>query len=550
MILPDSIYSKRFVSNNLTVQKYGELLDIAVKIRDHKNAISQYVCEHLFEYLDVSTFDFLKEMRAKHSELPSSFDKQCYEDVLVAYQNKFDAVKHKLTFENIRYVCCEVYKRDTKKNKKGDFKKVKNNKSSTSLTITLSYLARYGNENIVGYINKQLPKVDEKKKMFYKTILGEIDKFGFERLYKLALSKRTRIFDYYSKHPIEFKSLTFRGRSRKKLIIDYNSRFGSVINAFVSLSGLTRKSFDIPVKFNKDYHGNIHDYEKSNPDYEYTVVFNERKKQVAVILTKKMDRYISEAGSNIIGIDVNVKHNMFTLSNGLTFDYDRELLKAYAEVSKRVDALKKQYGKDWKASKRRQRKIDVISYKIREAEKQTIAVMCKELSEQGVNHIVMEDLNGQFGRSYIKDKVNDDLNYNRITKALGISSLKDEVEHIARKYNIAVSTVQASYTSKMCPICGCIEDENRPNQETFECIECGYSDNADVNAAVNIRNRVAVTVLQQKLLKQRDNKSFEPKRIKREKVKEILLSFRRMLESGNADSWRRNKSNLSTFVYV
>jgi transposase len=174
--------------------------------------------------------------------------------------------------------------------------------------------------------------------------------------------------------------------------------------------------------------------------------------------------------------------------------------------------------------------------------------MCKELSEQGVNHIVMEDLNGQFGRSYIKDKVNDDLNYNRITKALGISSLKDEVEHIARKYNIAVSTVQASYTSKMCPVCGCIEDENRPNQETFECIKCGHEDNADVNAAVNIRNRVAVTVLQQRLLKQRDNKSFEPKRLKREKVKEVLLSFRRNLLK-NASS-ECNKSTMNTFVYV
>ena len=30
-----------------------------------------------------------------------------------------------------------------------------------------------------------------------------------------------------------------------------------------------------------------------------------------------------------------------------------------------------------------------------------------------------------------------------------------------------------SYTSKMCPICGCIEDENRLNQEAFECVECG-----------------------------------------------------------------------------
>lgn len=544
----DSIYSKRFASNNLTERKYGELHDIAVRIRDHKNEISRYVCDHIGDYLDMSTFSFLKEMRASHSVLPSSFDKQCYEDVLVSYQNKFEAVKRRLAFENIRYVRCETYKRDTKGHKRGDFKKVVSTHMSTPLAVTLSYLARYGNEGIVGYIESQMPTADEKKRAFYDTVLSEVRKFGFDRLYALALSRRLRTFKRYAEHPIEFKSLTFRGRSRKKRVVAYNARYGSVVNAFVSLSGLGRKSFDIPVKFSKDYHGSIHDYEKRTNDYEYVVVFNERKRQVSVVLTKKQDRYIPEAGDSIVGIDVNVKHNMLTLSDGTSYDYDRNLLKAFAEVSKRVDSLKKQYGRDWKPSKRRQREIDVISHKIRETEKQTIACMCKGLSEQGVNHIVMEDLDGSFGRSYVRDKVNDDLNYNRIVKVLGICSLKDEVEHIARKYGIALSTVHASYTSKMCPVCGCIEDENRPSQETFECIECGHKDNADVNAAINIRNRVDVTVLRQKLLKQKDNKSFEPKRIKREKVKEVLLSFRRDLMK-NAGS-ECNKGVMNTFDYV
>jgi len=108
----------------------------------------------------------------------------------------------------------------------------------------------------------------------------------------------------------------------------------------------------------------------------------------------------------------------------------------------------------------------------------------------------------------------------------------EDMEHvigIARKYDIAVSTVQASYTSKMCPMCGCIEDGNRPDQETFECIECGHKDNADFNAAKNIRNRVLVTVLRDKLLKQLDNGAFEPRLLSRDKVKEVLLSFRRSL---------------------
>ena len=149
--------------------------------------------------------------------------------------------------------------------------------------------------------------------------------------------------------------------------------------------------------------------------------------------------------------------------------------------------------------------------KVVKSEQQLIAKMCKTLQSQGVGHIVMEDLDNSFGRCYVKDKDNEDINYNRKVKFLGLSSLKKEIEHIARKYVIAVSTVQASYTSKMCLICGCIEDGNRPNQETFECIECGHKDNADFNAAKNIRNRVLVTVLRDKLLKQLDNGAFEPK---------------------------------------
>lgn len=93
-----------------------------------------------------------------------------------------------------------------------------------------------------------------------------------------------------------------------------------------------------------------------------------------------------------------------------------------------------------------------------------------------------------------------------------------------------------------------IVNENRPNQETFECVECGYKDNADFNAAKNIRNRVLVTVLQESLLKQFDNGAFEPKKLKREKVKEVLLSFRRNLQD-NARS-ECIEGSLTTFNYV
>ncbi len=478
----DGKYTKTFRSNELTRQKYGELYSFAVMLRDHKNLVSECVCSNLEHYLEYSKLDFLKEMRSRYKDaVPSSFDVQLYTQVFNCYQNKFEAIRKHLEFEIVSFNGFEFYKRDTKKNKKSDLKKVVTKKSKTPLSICLTYLARYGNENTLDYINKQLETCDDKKRDFYNNILRCCDKFGFDRLMELALRKRNRIIKRYSEHPIEFRSLSFGGRCRKTRIIDYNKKFGSVINSFVSLSGIGRKSFVIPVKFNKDWHGSMNDNCKSNPDYEYVLTFNEKRHQVNINLCKDGERYIPDAGDNVVGIDVNCKHNLFSLSNETTYDYNRQLVNDFCKLSLDVDELKKD--KNYTIGKRKQWKLDTLKMKMVKSEQQLISKMCKELMLGGVNHIVMEDLDNGFGRCYVKDKDNDDINYNRKVKFLGLSSLKDEVEHIARKYGIALSTVHASYTSKMCPICGCIADENRPNQETFECVECGHTDNADFNAS-------------------------------------------------------------------
>lgn len=523
-----SKYTKIFYSQDLTRQKYDELYSFAVLIRNHKNVVSQYVNDNLLHFLEYSKFQFLKEMRRHYYEIIlSSFDVQLYTHVFTCYQNKFNAIQQKLRFEVYEFNGFEFYKRGSKKHKKGDFKKVIIDKKHTPLSNCLTYLARYGNENIIEYIKDNINKVDKNKREFYNNILRCCNKFGFERLYKLALLKRKRIINKYSNTPIEFKSLSFGGRSRKKYIVEFNKKFGSNINSFISLSGFDRKTLDIPVKYHNGYHGNIKDYKRNLHNHEYIITFDEKNHQVKVNICKVGERYIPEPNRKVIGIDVNCKHNLFSLSDETTYDYDRKLVTDFCKLSIKIDKLKED--KSYTVGKRKQRKLNVMKSKMIKSEQQLIANMCKTLQSQGVGHIVMENLDNSFGKCYVKDKDNENINYNRKVKFLGLSSLKQEVEHIARKYNIAVSTVHASYTSKMCPICGCIEDENRLNQETFECIECGHKDNADFNAAKNIRNRVLVTVLRESLLKQLDNGAFEPKKLKREKVKDVLLSFRRNL---------------------
>lgn len=44
-------------------------------------------------------------------------------------------------------------------------------------------------------------------------------------------------------------------------------------------------------------------------------------------------------------------------------------------------------------------------------------------------------------------------------------------------------------TSRTCPACGHISGENRQTQARFECVECGYENNADYVGAINVLER-------------------------------------------------------------
>ena len=49
--------------------------------------------------------------------------------------------------------------------------------------------------------------------------------------------------------------------------------------------------------------------------------------------------------------------------------------------------------------------------------------------------------------------------------------------------------VSAAYTSRTCPVCGCVDAANRKTQADFVCVACGHAANADTNAAINILRR-------------------------------------------------------------
>lgn len=56
-----------------------------------------------------------------------------------------------------------------------------------------------------------------------------------------------------------------------------------------------------------------------------------------------------------------------------------------------------------------------------------------------------------------------------------------------------VEKVSPAYTSQTCSACGSVDARSRENQARFACTSCGYTENADVNAAKNIAAGHAVT---------------------------------------------------------
>ena len=55
--------------------------------------------------------------------------------------------------------------------------------------------------------------------------------------------------------------------------------------------------------------------------------------------------------------------------------------------------------------------------------------------------------------------------------------------------------VDPAYTSQTCSCCGTVDSRSRKNQEQFCCSACGHMENADLNAAKNIKRRGNIALL-------------------------------------------------------
>ena len=80
---------------------------------------------------------------------------------------------------------------------------------------------------------------------------------------------------------------------------------------------------------------------------------------------------------------------------------------------------------------------------------------------------------------------------NRKMSEAALGRLRARICTRAEEAGCRVWAVPAHHTSQECAACGHIAKENRVSRDRFSCVNCGHSNQADVNAAVNIAARGA-----------------------------------------------------------
>lgn len=545
----ESQFSAAFYPMFLSDTKRAEIIHRAEEIRAVRNDISEVFFSDMLGFQDMSKFEAFNFFNPTfNTRLSSHYLKKAIEDVWRAYQLRFDAIRKHIEFAKVDELVPSFYKINTHGHKKGGLKSIEVHTRKTELTKVLTWLARYGKDDTVYWLESVIPTAVESKQKFYSIILEKIRKFGFDRLMRLALSRRTTVFSEYKKRgKITFESLTFSGRSRiKRPIVDARRNEMGKFDYFIEISwdwfnkgyrGDSPTTLCMPVKYNRAYHRSLSRY-CNRTDTSYTMVV--RGKDIHIVLARDGYRYkntdeITE--ENTVGIDVNAKHNMFALSTGEFIPNDDALIADLETELLKIDSKQKNYNAKFKEgeehdafkiSRKDKARIEAITLKLNESNKRTIVLLCQTFAANGIKHIAMENLDGFQGSRLHADDAKG-FNLGRLHLRTGLSSLKDEFIHIAPHYWLNVSLVQPEYTSKMCGECGCIDDRNRQTQEEFCCVECGHSENADIHSAKNIKFRLTSTVLRGNLLEMTGDSGyryFQPKSLFRWQVRKCLEKCR------------------------
>lgn len=197
--------------------------------------------------------------------------------------------------------------------------------------------------------------------------------------------------------------------------------------------------------------------------------------------------------TSMVGVDVGIAR-FVTLSDG-TFIEPVSSFKAHQNrmaKAQRALAKKKKFSANWQKQKA---KINRIHTRIANVRRDYLHKTSTQISQ---NHamIVIEDLKVSNMSRSAKGTAENPGTHVAAKSGLNRSILDQGWHEFRRQLTYKqgfsggeVLAVPAQHTSQTCPACQHVSVDNRKTQARFECVECGFSENADLVGAMNIKAR-------------------------------------------------------------
>lgn len=216
-------------------------------------------------------------------------------------------------------------------------------------------------------------------------------------------------------------------------------------------------------------------------------------KWFASIQTEREVEAPTPIATTAIGIDVGIAR-FATMSDGSFMaplcsfkKHEKRLAKYQRRMSRKT-----KFSKNWHKAKC---KVQKVHTQITNARKDFLHKRTSDLSK---NHamVVIEDLQvrnmSKSAAGNTKKPGKNVAAKSGLNKAIldqGWFEFRRQLEYKLEWNGGMLVAVPPQYTSQTCPCCGHVAKANRKTQAQFECVDCGYKNNADVVGAMNILAR-------------------------------------------------------------
>ena len=271
--------------------------------------------------------------------------------------------------------------------------------------------------------------------------------------------------------------------------IVYDKRAATYYRDKVSLAtvnGRVECEYDLPANPEGTPHGEY----LLNEDYSFstsTVHYDSEADEFYLHATmeRKLDVNSPEKAedSNVLGVDCNVNDHIAVTSTGRFIGNADRLNHHRREFEKRRASLQQTGTRG--AHLTFQRIGDRFGRWSEDYLHQCSKAIVEVARHHECTHIAFENL------ERIRARISDGKKFQQWT----FNALQTMVKYKAEEYGIVVDTVKPRYTSQQCSKCGCTLEKNRDDQQ-FKCLDCGYTANADYNAAKNVARKLALKLQQ------------------------------------------------------